>query len=476
MREVRTQVDQVRGGQLALRDFLRGHGEALVEAEQQLATALQTEELTTRATRDELTGVLNRSAVPSLISAAFHRSQNDDCLVSVLMVDLDNFKVINDSLGHMVGDALLRSVAERLRRISRPQDAVARVGGDEFLVVAPQIEDERDALSLAEYIVAHFAEPHSIEGRELVVNVSIGIGVANASQSTDRILRDADLALHRAKHSGRGGAVVYDHALRMEMEKRHEIEIGLREAISTNKIHANFQPIVDLRTGDVIAAEALARWTRDDETLTAAEFCGIAADSGLLPAIDDMVTHSAFTNRPRFNGSLPDVSINVSDLQLRQPLFAEHFREDMIACGIAPKDVWIEVTEHYALSAGVAHSNLERLQGMGCTIALDDFGSGYSALSVLRTLPLDVVKLDGMFVQNIDQDKTSQTSVRSVLDILESLGLRSVAEGVETRSQLETLQELGCHSAQGFYLARPSANTDSWSIPAIGETATDLAA
>ena len=476
MRELRAQVDDVRKGELPLREFLRGHGDALVHAEMQLTTALQTEELTTRATRDELTGVLNRSAVPSLIEAAIQRSRNDNSLVSVLMVDLDNFKVINDSLGHTIGDGLLRSVAERLRRVSRSQDAVARVGGDEFLVVAPEIQDEKDALDLAEYIVAHFAEPHIVEGRELVVNVSIGIGVANASQPTDRLLRDADMALHRAKQSGRGGAVVFDNALRLEMEKRHEIEIGLRGAISNNEIHANFQPIVDLQTGEVIATEALARWTRGDETLTAAKFCGIAADSGLLPSIDDMVTRSAFTNRPRFKGSQPAVSINVSDLQLRQPLFAEQFREDMISCGITPSDVWVEVTEHYALSAGVAHSNLERLQEMGCTIALDDFGSGYSALSVLRTLPLDVVKLDGFFVQNIDTDKTSQASVRSVLDILDSLGLRSVAEGVETRSQLETLQDLGCDAAQGFYLARPSASVDSWTIPALRTTVSERAA
>ena len=476
MRSLRSQVDDVRHGELSLRDFLRGHGEALVQAEQQLSTALQTEELATRATRDELTGILNRSTVPALINAAFQRSLANDRIVGALMVDLDNFKVINDSLGHTVGDALLRSVAERLRRAIRSQDTAARVGGDEFVVVAPDLVDERDATDLAEMIKAHFAEPHEVEGRELIVDVSIGIGIGRSGHSPDRLLRDADLALHRAKSTQKGGIVLFDEALRSEMEQRHEIEMGLREALKIGTIRAGFQPIVDLGTGEVVVAEALARWDRDGEVVPAGEFYDVADQTGLLPSIDEAVTRTAFINRPTFAGAKPKVSVNVSDLQLRQPLFAERFREDMIAYGMPPQDVWVEVTEHLALSGDTAVSNLERLREMGCTIALDDFGSGYSALSVLRNLPLDVVKLDGLFVTQISRDIVTQATVGSVLEILGALDVRAVAEGVETKEQLDVLLELGCDMAQGFYLSKPSVDASTWEIPRIGPEIKDLAA
>ncbi len=476
MRELRTQVDDVRHGRLSLRDFLRGHGEALVRAEQQLATALRTEELTTRATRDELTGVLNRSTVPSLIEAALRHSVGEHDLVAVLMIDLDNFKVINDSLGHTAGDHVLRSVAERLRRTVRPEDVVARVGGDEFIIVAGELGDVDEAREFADYIISNFTDPHDIEGRDVVVDISIGVGTSNGDRPVDRMLRDADIALHRAKDSNRGCCVVFDDALGAEMERRLEIELGLREAITTNKIRASFQPIVDLQTHEVVAAEALARWDRGNETLTAGQFCAIAAVVGLLPRIDEMVVRSAFVRRPTFRGVQPKVSINVSDLQLRQPFFAERFHDEMVSCGIAPDDVWVEITEHYALSADVAVGNLDRLRALGCTIALDDFGSGFSALSVLRTLPLDVVKLDRLFIQDIDSDAATRETVRSVLAILDALDLVAVAEGVETRSQLEALRDMGCTMAQGYYLSRPSATAGSWSIPTVTFPTTDLAA
>ena len=465
MSKLRTQVDQVRDGTLPFRRFMRGHGEALVTAETQLSTALQAGELTVRATRDELTGVLNRSTVPALIEGAMRRCTSSHEQVAALMVDLDNFKVINDSLGHTVGDELLRSFANRLRRSVRPDDVVTRVGGDEFLIIASAIGSTREVEELAEYVIAHCAEPHQIDGRELSVNVSIGIGLAHSGHEVDDLLRDADLALHRAKKNGRNGAVIFDDALRAEMQQRHEIEMGVRTAISEGTIRAHFQPIVDLETGEIIAAEALARWHRGDEVLTAGEFCPIAADAGLLPKIDEIVVRSAFANRPEHNGQSPKLSVNVSDLQLRQPFFAEHMHEQMVTYDIPPTDVWIEVTEHYALSYEEAVGNLTRLREMGCTIALDDFGSGFSALSVLRTLPLDVVKLDGLFVHGIDTDQATRETVRSVLDILNTLGLQAVAEGVETRSELEVLASLGCGMAQGFYVATPAADGASWKIP-----------
>ena len=254
------------------------------------------------------------------------------------MLDLDNFKVINDSLGHTVGDALLHSVAQRLRRSIRPEDTAARVGGDEFLVVAPDLENEDAAIDLAEMVRAHFREPHEVEGRQLSVDISIGIGIGRSENAVERLLRDADLALHQAKNTRRGGVVLFDERLRAEIERKREIEMGIRSAMRAGHIRASFQPIVDLVTGDVVAAEALARWDRDGEELTAAHFCPIAEQAGLLPSIDETVVRSAFLNRPTFNGVQPAISVNVSDLQLRQPVFAEHFREEMIASEMVPKD------------------------------------------------------------------------------------------------------------------------------------------
>ncbi len=466
MGKLRSHVDRVRRGELAYRDFVRGSSYGLQQAEQQLTVALQTTELTARATRDELTGVLNRSAVPSLIKAAMRR-QKPGHLVAALMVDLDNFKVINDSLGHTVGDLLLTSVAQRIRQSIRPLDVLTRVGGDEFMVIGSPIESEKDAHELASRILAHGREAHVIEGRELHVGMTIGIGLGQNGTSTETLLREADIALHRAKNDGRGGYVVLDDELRRDVRERHEVELGIRQALTDHTIRAHFQPIVALETGHIEAVETLARWESPDGVRSASEFCQIAEEAGLMPQVDEMVMRSAFANRPAVGNHQPAISINISDLQLRQAMFAERLREEMMMGGVSPNDVWIEVIEHHALTTDQAISNLERLREIGCTIALDDFGSGFSALSMLRTLPIDVVKIDGEFVRGIDTDAATRQTVKSILDILNALGLRSVAEGIETQQELEVLASLGCEMGQGFHLALPSPNLSTWTLPNI---------
>ena len=463
MRKLRSQVDGVRLGEIPFRDFVRGSSYGLAQAEQQLRTALETTELTARASRDELTGALNRSAVPGLITAAMRR-QKPGHLVAALMVDLDNFKVINDSLGHTIGDLLLQSVAERLRQSIRTQDVLTRVGGDEFLVIASPNQTEQDATDLAEYILAAASEPHYIEGRELNVSLTLGIGLAQRGSSVETLLRSADVALHRAKKNGRNGFAVFNEELRQDVERRHATELGIRDALTSKTIIAHFQPIVGLETGEIEAVEALARWDAPSGVIPAGEFCPIATDAGLLPLVDEMVMRSAFRDRPQVGVAKPSVSINVSDLQLRQAMFAERLREDMISDEISPSDIWIEVTEHHALTTGQAVANLERLREIGCTIALDDFGSGFSALSMLRSLPLDVVKLDGEFVRGIDTDPATRQTVKSILEILDVLGLHSVAEGVETAEELEVVRDLGCDMAQGFHIALPAADSTAWDL------------
>lgn len=478
MSQLRNHVDQLRAGEMSLRHFLRRHGKAFLDAEQQLATALQTDRLVAQASRDELTGVLDRSSVPALVRAAMSRCNRTTETVAALMIDIDNFKVINDSLGHSVGDQLLQAIAGRLRRAIGSEDVLTRVGGDEFVVIAGPIGGESEAQQLAERLVTFARTPYEIDQRELSVQISIGISLISPGQGVDGLLRDADLALFQAKRAGRNRSVLFDDALRRQMEERHEMEVGIRTALAAGNICANFQPIVDVATGRIVAAEALARWDiKDGSSVTAGQFCPVAEDAGLLPQVDDAVVRSALRGRPSINGQKLKVSINVGDLQLRQPLFAEQLREEIVIAGAAPHEVWVEVTEHVELSGEIALANLQRLREMGCVIALDDFGSGYSALSVLRSLPLDVVKLDGEFVSGIDRDERNRGMFESVIQIVHSLGLKVVAENVETRQELEALAAAGCDMAQGFYIAKPAATPEMWSLPIMpGQHLDDLAA
>jgi len=447
MRNLRGMVDRVRRGQTALREFMRNRGEALAEAEQRLATALQTEELAELARRDDLTGLLNRSALEAKIDSALEHQKATHSVV-VMMLDLDHFKVINDNMGHFTGDALLRAVATRIRTVTRSDDTIARVGGDEFVILCTSVDSLQRAAQSAERVL--------IQGREIVVTASIGVAEASPSHTTARLLRDADLAAYRAKSSGRNRVSLYDEAMRSKARWIDRAEKRLRTGLASNEFIAWFQPIIDIETGHAVATEALARWDTGRDVLVAGQFIPAAQDAGLLPEVDEAVLQSVLRNRPLFGERPPAISVNVSDLQLRQPHFATTLLEKVASHGVSPHDVWVEITEHLPLSADIAVQNLEHLRQLGFTIVLDDFGSGFSALSVLQTLPIDVLKLDGGFIQSLETDPRTQVVVESVVRIASTLGMRTVAECVETETQLGMLQELGCDMAQGFYIARPA--------------------
>ena len=456
MRNLRGSVDKVLRGQTSLREFVRNRGAALAEAEQRLATALRTEELAELARRDDLTSLLNRGAIEARIEHALTHQRGAETVV-VMMLDLDHFKVINDNLGHIAGDALLQAVANRLRQVVRSSDVVARVGGDEFVILASSIESLEQAAQSAERILERIAEPYQIQGRDLLITASIGVAAASPTHTTARLLRDADLASYRAKSSGRNRVSLYDEAMRSKARWIDRAEKRLRNGLEANEFVAWFQPIMDLETGHAVATEALARWDTGQDVLPAGQFIPAAQDAGLLPEVDEAVLQSVLRNMPLLGERPPAISINVSDLQLRQPQFATTLLRQFASHDVSPHDVWVEITEHLPLSADVAVQNLEQLRQLGFTIVLDDFGSGFSALSVLQTLPIDVLKLDGGFIQTLATDPRTQVVVESVVRIASTLGMRTVAECVESEEQLAILRDLGCDMAQGFFIAHPAA-------------------
>ncbi len=465
MREIRGLVDKIRWGDRSLRELLRGRRDQLGSAARQLAAAQRTaEQLASQATHDPLTGLANRSIVDALISDTLDRAATLPTTVAVMTIDLDHFKVINDSLGHDAGDRLLCAVAGRLQQGVRSCDTVARVGGDEFLVVSEPVTGIDEARSLARRVLDTLARPFSLDGRRLSVTMSIGVAVADGGpQTAAELLRDSDNAAYRAKHLGRNRVEIFDDDLRQAAIDRLETEQGLRAALDRDEVIAHLQPLVDAESGEVVAMESLARWRSLDGTLRLpGEFLGTAADAGLVPAIDDAVLRWALRNRPVVAGRQPPITANVSSLRLRQPNFAEHLIALTRAEQTEPSELWLEITEDGALTSPTAIENLVALREHGFTIALDDFGSGFSALSVLQTLPIDVVKLDGAFIQSLGTDPHARVIVESVLRIVATLGMRSVAEGVETAEQLDILRELRCDLIQGWLYAAAGPAEQNW--------------
>ncbi len=465
MREIRGLVDKVRWGDRSLRELLRGRQDQLGSAARQLTAAQRTaEDLAEQATHDPLTGLANRSIVDDLIGDALRRAASLPTTLAVMTIDLDHFKVINDSLGHEAGDRLLCAVAGRLKQGVRSCDTVARVGGDEFLVVSEPIDGAEEARGLAHRLLDALSRPFSLDGRRLSVTISIGVAVAERSTKTSsELLRDSDAAAYQAKKLGRNRVAIFDDEMRQAAVDRLDVEQGLRAALDGDDIVAHVQPIVDAETSWPAAMETLARWRSGDGGLIGpADFLGVAADAGLVPAVDDAVLRHVLRNRPVVDDHVPPVSVNISSLRLRQPTFADHITQLVLGEGADPKSVWLEVTEDAAITTPTAIANLHALRNEGFTIALDDFGTGFSALSLLQTLPIDIVKLDGGFIRPLTSDPHARVIVESVLRIVATLGMRSVAEGVERHEQLAILQDLGCDMIQGWLIAAPDVIDSAW--------------
>ncbi|MEM8705344.1 MAG: EAL domain-containing protein [Actinomycetota bacterium] len=463
MREIRGLVDGVRNGESSLRELIRGRQATLDTAGKQLAAAQKTaQEMAALAISDALTGLPNRALTDSLIEDALARSEGLPSTVAVMTIDLDHFKIINDSLGHAVGDALLRHLASRLRRTMRPCDTVARVGGDEFLVIAEPVADVDEARTLAHRVLAIGDEPFSVDGRQLQISLSIGVAVANGPTTPAELIGDSDIAAYRSKALGRNRVELFDEDLRRKIMERHETGQGLRLGLERGEIVPWFQPIIDLETRYPIALEALARWESSTGVRAAGTWIGAAEEEGLMPTLSERILQQSLRNRLTVGSATPAVSVNVVAANLVAPGFASMVEDLLDESRLEPGDLWIEITEQTAVADERAVDTLHRLRRLGCTIALDDFGSGFSALSVLRELPIDIVKLDRAFVAGLAEDRQTRSIIESVLQILNTLGLRSVAEGVERADELTILRELGCDMAQGYAIGRPAPDASTW--------------
>jgi diguanylate cyclase (GGDEF)-like protein len=377
----------------------------------------------------------------------------------VLFIDLDDFKTINDSLGHSAGDQLLIVVAQRIRAGLRPDDLVARLGGDEFAVLLDR-SDRAEAEAVATRLVDDLREPFVLEGRELKVHASVGIAQADNAMVADELLRNADVAMYSAKTNGKGTFAWYDPEMHVRTKRRQELASTLEGSVERDEIEAYFQPMVALATGRVVGLEALARWRHPAGSLVLPDsFIPLAEETGVMPPIGRTMLRQSceqlqlWRSRHQYHDELA-VSVNLSQSELRNPDLTADVEAILEETGVPPERLILEITESSAMQdPDTAIQMLSKLRQLGVRLALDDFGTGYSSLSHLRDFPIDMLKIAKPFVDRIDRDSTF---VDAILRLADTLELEVVAEGIETKEQAEILRSLGCTLGQGYYYARPS--------------------
>jgi diguanylate cyclase (GGDEF)-like protein/PAS domain S-box-containing protein len=421
------------------------------------------ERLEHRAYHDTLTDLPNRHLLVNRLAHALERTQRRwDRQAALLFMDLDSFKVVNDSLGHDAGDHLLVLVAERLRRCLRPEDTLARFGGDEFVVLLEDVEDPGEAVRVAERITNELKRPFMLDGRSLFASFSIGIAQGNArTKSPLDLLRDADTAMYRAK-SEHAYHRVFDPAMYEQAMKRLELENDLRRGVENREFVVHYQPIVDLETGETWGMEALLRWEHPERgLLEASEFMAVFEESGLAVTAGERVLEDACWQAQRWQEQRPltpplVVSVNLSAVQLERSDLARIGAEVLGKTGLDPRRLSLDVTETaYIRILEERIATLDRLKELGVGVAIDDFGVGYSSLSYLKRLSADILKIDRSFVRGVGEVEEDTAIVRMVIGLAHTLGMKVVGEGIEEWTQAALLAEMGCDMGQGFYFSRP---------------------
>ncbi len=416
-------------------------------------------ELRHQALYDGLTGLPNRVLLLDRLGSALRRISRSSSGVAVLFVDLDNFKLVNDTLGHSAGDIVVSAVAERIDRAVRSSDTVARFGGDEFVVVSEGV-DAADASDLARRIRSALSSPIDLGDRSVTITASIGYALtSDPALSADDILAEADTAMYAAKQAGKDCAAMFEPRMRESASAELEAVSGMRRALERGEFRLHYQPIIDVLAGTRIGCEALLRWQHPTEGLLGpAEFIGYAEASGLVIPLGEWVLRSAcFQSAGWRAAGLPaHVSVNVSGLQILESDLVDSVRRALDDSGAHPSDLSLELTENAVMSdLARAASVIDRLGALGVHVGMDDFGTGHSSLSQLAGLPFDFVKIDRSFVRDYDRDRRSAAMLETIASLTRTLDLRAVAEGVETEEQLEHLKKLGIHLIQGFLLGRP---------------------
>ena len=422
-------------------------------------------QLTEQALTDSLTGLPNRALLGDRLETVISRIDRNPGIAAVMMLDIDRFKVVNDSLGHDAGDDMLKIVADRIASVTRVGDTLARVGGDEFVVLAEDFDDTSDVISLAEEIIDVVSAPLELRGNELHPSASVGIAVfTDSSSNAHKLLQDADLSMYRAKERGGRSAELFDEALYAKALARLELEGELRRGIEEEQLRVFYQPIVSF-DGRVTGFEALVRWEHPERGLVSpADFIPLAEETGLVVPLGAWVLEKSVFQVAKWQREIDPrlhLSVNLSSRQLVDADFPQLVERILESSGLAADSLCLELTETALITdPASAERYLAELRELGIRIGVDDFGTGYSSLIYVRRFPVQVLKLDRLFVAGLGKSSEDETIAGSVIHLAHELGLVAVAEGVETLDQLEALDKLGCDLAQGFYWSKPCPPED----------------
>jgi diguanylate cyclase (GGDEF)-like protein len=433
----------------------------------QLAHVLQrgmaASRLSHQALHDDLTGLPNRTLLADRLNQALVRLGRHTSPVAVLFVDIDNFKVVNDSLGHDQGDRILVILADRISAAVRPSDTVARFGGDEFVILCDEVTDEAEAAAIAKRVGDVVGAPITLDGRDHLVTASIGIALTIDRHALGPdLLRDGDAAMYQAKADGRARSKAFAMSMRTRAVHRLDTEIALRRAITNGEFRVYYQPIIDINSGRPDGVEALVRWEHPTQgTISPDNFIPIAEETGLIIPIGEWVLGEACRQAKIWHGTYPElarltVSVNLSGRQINQSDLIPVVTNILADTGLAPSSLVLEITE--SILMGDAEGSiiiLRSLRDLGLHLSVDDFGTGYSSLSYLKNFPVDALKIDKSFVDGLGTEDHDSAIVRAIISLAGSLGLHTIAEGVETPTQLKSLIDLGADKAQGYLFSRP---------------------
>ncbi len=444
------------------------------------ANARTQEHLIKSALTDSLTGLPNRILMLEYIESAVQQAWRTSRQPSVLFIDVDRFKNINDSLGHSIGDNVLTMVASRLIAAVPAHATVARIAGDEFVVLDATTESPTQSVLLAETVLDAFREPvHTPEG-DMFVTASIGVAYSpkGVDLSADDLMRHADTAMYRAKAAGRNCIALFDDSMLEKVSKRLDVETALYRALERKELHLVHQPIIDIDLGIVVGFEALMRWDRGDGSIVPpSDFIPIAEETGTIVPLGSWALNDALSQLRHWIDTdvvspITTISVNVSPRQLHDPQFVSIVSEALASSGIPAEQLWLEVTESVMITeATQALSALRRLNSLGVRIAIDDFGTGYSSLSLLQKFPIQCVKIDRAFVQHLSTEESTRNLVRTIIAMANAMGADIVAEGIENKDQLNALASMHCNKAQGYFISRPIAVAD---VPAVVRQLQDL--
>jgi diguanylate cyclase (GGDEF)-like protein len=452
-------IDELADGRLirVIRQPMEGGG--WVATHEDITLQKRTEmQIIHMARHDSLTGLANRAVLLEKVNEALARNRRNGEVFTVFMLDLDRFKGVNDTLGHHIGDELLKEAARRLKLSLRETDTLARLGGDEFAIVQTGESNQREAaIALAIRIIDNLNEPFEIEGHKLNIGTSIGIALApDDGADSDELMKKADMALYRAKAEGRNCHSFFDPTMTAQADARHHMEKDLRRAIANKEFELHYQPVVDVKTGMICGAEALVRWRHPEKGLiNPLEFIPLAEETGLIVPLGEWVLQQACADAVKWPSRVK-VAVNLSSVQFKKGNLLDVILCILVETGLSPQRLELEITESTLFeNEGSNVTMMYQLKNLGISIALDDFGTGYSSLSYLTMFPFDKIKIDKSFTLNMTRNPTSAAIITAVLSLGRSLGIATTAEGVETRQELRSLCASGVNFLQGYLFGRP---------------------